>query len=210
MESKMKILILEDNKSDAEFVQYELEKSGMIFTPLIVQTAETYENALDNFRPNIILSDYSLPSFDGISAFQMKQKKCPDIPFIIVSGVIGEENAVQMIKNGVDDYALKDKLFSLPHKITRALKDAEERKNRKIGDEKLRIQYEKIMEIAIMQSHQVRAPIANILGLVSLIKIEKISDPDNVEILEKLKTSTLMFDNVIRKIVQKTNEISKI
>lgn len=210
MEPKLKILLLEDNRSDADLILYELKKSGLIFTSLVVQNEEAYENALNDFSPDIVLSDYSLPSFNGTSAFNCKQDKCPDIPFIIVSGVIGEENAVEMIKNGIDDYALKDKLLSLPHKIKRALKDAEEKKEKRRSEEKLKVQYKKLMEIAILQSHQVRAPIANILGLVSLIKVDGVRDPDNYEIIEKLKASTLMFDDVIRKIVSNTNEISKI
>lgn len=137
MGDKIKILILEDNQSDAELLQRELKKSGLIFSSEIVQTREEFESALDSFRPDIILSDYSLPNFDGVTAFHIKQKKHSDIPFIIVSGTIGEENAVELIKNGVTDYALKDKLFSLAPKITRALKETEEIKEKGIANEKI-------------------------------------------------------------------------
>ena len=109
---KIKILILEDNQNDAELLVRELKKSGLDFSFEHIQTRDAFEYALVNFKPDIILSDYSLPSFDGITAFYIKQKKSPDIPFIIVSGTIGEENAVELIKHGVTDYVLKDKLFS--------------------------------------------------------------------------------------------------
>lgn len=210
MTNSIKILILEDNQSDAELLQRELKKSGLIFSSEIVQTREEFENALDNFKPDIILSDYSLPSFDGVTAFHIKQKKHSDIPFIIISGTIGEENAVELIKNGVTDYALKDKLFSLAPKIIRALKDADDIKAKRIVEEKLKIQNEKLFEIAFLQSHQVRVPVAHILGLFSLFKFDNPSDPINSEILCKLKIAAESLDNVIREITKKTSEFSNI
>ena len=140
MTAKLKILILEDNQSDADLLHRELKKSGLSFTSKIVQTREEFENDLLNFNPDIVLSDYSLPAFDAVTAFHIKQNKSPHIPFIIVSGVIGEENAVELIKNGVTDYALKDKLFTLSTKINRALKETEERKEKKNIEEELKIQ----------------------------------------------------------------------
>ncbi|MHB1147778.1 MAG: response regulator, partial [Lutibacter sp.] len=104
MNDNLKILILEVNPYDADLIQRELKKSGFRFTSEIVQTRESYESTLDSFKPDIILSDYSLPSFDGIAAFHIKQKKSPDIPFIIVSGTIGEENVVELLKLGATDY----------------------------------------------------------------------------------------------------------
>jgi PAS domain S-box-containing protein len=136
MSNPLKILILEDNKNDADLLQYELKKSGFIFISEIVETREAFEIALDSFKPNIILSDYHLPSFDGATAYLIKKKKCPDIPFIIVSGAIGEENAVELIKNGVTDYTIKDKLFTLPPKIIRALKGVEEKKENREANER--------------------------------------------------------------------------
>ncbi|MBC7653813.1 MAG: PAS domain S-box protein [Oligoflexus sp.] len=140
MKADFKILILEDNQHDANLLTRELKKAGLCFTFEIVQTRAKFEYALQHFNPDLILSDYSLPSFDAATAFKIKQNKFPHIPFIIVSGIIGEENAVELIKNGVTDYASKDKLFSLILKIKRALKDAEERKEKEIIAEKLKEQ----------------------------------------------------------------------
>ena len=137
---KLRILILEDNQNDADLLNRELNKSGLSFTSETVQTREKFEHALEHFAPDLIISDYSLPSFDAVTAFDIKQNKCPHIPFIIVSGIIGEENAVELIKKGVTDYAPKDKLFTLPQKINRALKETEERKEKEIIAEKLKIQ----------------------------------------------------------------------
>ncbi|MDZ4792966.1 MAG: PAS domain S-box protein [Bacteroidota bacterium] len=140
MKKNLKILILEDDQHDADLLNRELKKSGLSFTSAIVQTRAAFEDALLTFNPDLILSDYSLPSFDAATAFRIKQNKFPHIPFIIVSSIIGEENAVELIKNGVTDYVSKDKLFSLLPKINRALTDAEERKEKEIIAEKLKVQ----------------------------------------------------------------------
>ena len=136
----LNILILEDNSSDADLLCRELEKSGLSFVAKIVQIKTEFEDALVNFNPDLILSDYSLPSFDAVTAFHIKQENHSHIPFIIVSGVIGEENAVELIKDGVTDYVSKQRLFTLITKINRALNDSEVRKEKIFIAEKLRIQ----------------------------------------------------------------------
>jgi PAS domain S-box-containing protein len=140
MTADPKILILEDNQSDADLLLRELKKSGLRFTSEIVQTRLAFEHALKNFNPDIILSDYSLPSFDAITAFRIKQSKYPHIPFIIVSGIIGEENVVELIKSGVTDYASKNTLVTLSAKISRALNDSIVRKEKIIIDDQLKTQ----------------------------------------------------------------------
>jgi len=127
MDRKIKILILEHDVNDIGLIEYELNKGGISYAGEIVQTELDFEKALTEFQPDIILSDFSLPAFDGIHAFQMKQKKAPHIPFIFVSGAIGEENSIELIKSGVTDYVLKDKLFTLTLKLTRALRESEEK-----------------------------------------------------------------------------------
>jgi DNA-binding NtrC family response regulator len=204
-----KILLLEDNKSDADLTIRELKKSGLIFTHEIVETRETFEHALQNFCPDIIISDYSLPSFDGLSAFIIKHETHPDIPFIIVSGMLGEQKAVELIKSGITDYTIKDKLFTLPPKVLRALRDVEEHNEKKIADAELRLQHDKLHEIAFLQSHQVRVPIAQILGLFSLFKFDEPYNPVNAEVLEMLKATAESFDQLIHDIVAKTNDINE-
>ncbi len=147
MVAPTKILILEDNNDDADLLCRELKKSGLNFSSRIVQNRSEYELALDDFCPDLILSDYSLPSFDAVSAFHIKQRLYPLIPFIIVSGIIGEENAIALINSGVTDYASKNNLFTLPSKIQRAIKDTKIRREKAIADEKLKIQAEELISI---------------------------------------------------------------
>jgi len=138
MSGKIKILIVEHDPNDIELIQYELKKGGIIYISEIVQNEKEYDNALKNFIPDIILSDYSIPSFSGLAAFEIKEKISPLTPFIFVSGTIGEENSIELIKNGVTDFVLKDKLFSLTIKVKRALKEAQEKEQKIETDEKLK------------------------------------------------------------------------
>jgi len=134
----IKLLILEHDEDDLELLMYELKKGALDFEPQIVGTKTEFIKALNDCTPDVILSDYSLPGFDGISAFHLKQQICPDVPFIIVSGTIGEENAVELIKNGVTDYSIKDKLFTVIPKIKRAIKEANERREKMETEQNLR------------------------------------------------------------------------
>lgn len=132
------ILILEDVPTDAELIQDELQQGGTVFTSICVKDRESYLKALDEFAPDIILSDYSLPSFDGLSALKFAVEKCPDVPFIFVSGALGEETAIELLKQGATDYVLKNRLSRLVPALTRALQEVKERKERDMALEALK------------------------------------------------------------------------
>ena len=138
MEKELRILILEDVPTDAELIQFELTEAGTTFMPMCVADRASYLKALDEFSPEIILSDYSLPSFDGISALKIAVSKCPDVPFIFVSGALGEETAIELLKQGATDYVLKSRLSRLAPAVTRALQEVEERRERKAAEEALK------------------------------------------------------------------------
>jgi PAS domain S-box-containing protein len=125
-ENKTKVLIVEHDQNDIDLLLHELKKANFNFEWQIAGDEKTFIKALKTFEPQLILSDYSMPGFGGVVAFEIKQKTAMLIPFIIVSGTIGEEKAVELIKRGVTDYALKDKLYSLIPKIKRALHEVRE------------------------------------------------------------------------------------
>jgi signal transduction histidine kinase len=136
----IKILLLEDNTTDADLIVRHLTKSGLSFSHKIVESRKVFEESLDTFSPDIILSDYSLPSFNAVSAFKIIKDRNLNIPFLIISGTIGEENAVMLVKEGVTDYVSKNNFSSLLQKITRALKEAEELIEKEDLLERLKIQ----------------------------------------------------------------------
>lgn len=140
MDDKLKILMLEDSLDDVNLIERELIRSGLVFSLLVVSTREEFKEAVYNFKPDVILSDHSLPSFNSIEAlkiFQVAQAKLNlATPFILVTGAVSEEFAVECIKAGADDYILKDSLKRLPNSIDNAVEKARiEAERRKVLDE---------------------------------------------------------------------------
>jgi DNA-binding NtrC family response regulator len=133
-----RILILEDEAWDAERAQSLLTSAGLDFTCVVVATQALFVEKLDSFHPDVILSDYHLPGFSGAAALAIAQERYPDVPFIIWSGVLGDEAAVGLIKQGATDYVLKDRPARLPSVIGRALAEAEQRMRLADLDEQLR------------------------------------------------------------------------
>ena len=146
MEKNLKILILEDVPFDAELINRELQRSGMNFSSIRVEEEEDYLNALKSFKPDVILADHSLPHFDGISALKIAKEKAPDVPFIFVSGKMGEDFAIEALKCGATDYVLKGSLSKIVHAVNRALEEVKEHSKRKNAEEALRSSHRQLME----------------------------------------------------------------
>lgn len=192
MKKELKILILEDNAMDADLIYRQLNKSGLNFTSEVVQSRETFISALEHFVPDVILADYSLPAFDAASAFRIKQSKMPLIPFIIVSGIIGEENAVELIKNGVTDYAAKSNLVGLSQKINRALKDADDYQEKIDMVEQLKTQTRELLiannELVFQNGEKEKRATELMNANKELLAFNFISSHDLQEPLRKIQT----------------------
>ncbi|MCU1383567.1 MAG: luxQ 2 [Acidobacteria bacterium] len=130
MPEALTILHLEDNQHDADLVDATLSADGLVATIVRVDSRPDFENALASGGFDVILADYNLPSFDGRSAQVMAAAVRPDIPFIFLSGSIGEELAVDRLKEGATDYVLKDRMARLPSAVRRALAESAERADR--------------------------------------------------------------------------------
>jgi DNA-binding NtrC family response regulator len=122
-----RILILEDTAWDAELAQRLLTNAGFSFSAVVVETRASFVEQLAVFRPDVIIADYALPGFSGTDALQIVQEQCPEIPFICWSGVLGDEAAVELIKQGATDYILKDRPARLPSAVDRALTESRQR-----------------------------------------------------------------------------------
>jgi PAS domain S-box-containing protein len=122
MNQNLNILILEDNQSDVELMLAEVRQAGISCNEVrVVEGREDFRQALDEFPLHLILSDYNLPQFDALSALEMVEEKYPDVPFIVVTGALDEETAVDTIKSGAWDYVLKENMLRLGPAIHNAL-----------------------------------------------------------------------------------------
>jgi len=137
MKEELRILILEDVEFDAELIEYELRREGVRFLSKRVETEENYLMELEELKPDLILADHSLPKFDGRSALKIANEKYPFIPFLFVSGKIGEEFAVSALKEGATDYIFKNNLSKLVPAIQRALKETNEKIEREKAEKAL-------------------------------------------------------------------------
>jgi len=137
MEKELKILLLEDVPEDAEIIERELKQYGLSFKSKRVETESDFLNALTTFSPDIILADYLLPSFNAVYALADKNCVAPDLPFIVVTGSISEDVAVECMKAGANDYILKTNLKRLGASVSLAVKNAEVMKAKKIAERKI-------------------------------------------------------------------------
>ena len=131
MEHRLHILHLEDSNNDAELVQERLKDEGVVCEITRVATRNDFVSAIEEGGFDLILADYMLPDFDGLSALNLCREKCPEVPFLFVSGQIGEDRAIESLKNGATDYVLKDRLSRLAPAINRALAEVKEKQERK-------------------------------------------------------------------------------
>ncbi len=131
MNQEIKILLVEDVASDVELAVRELRNASLSCSVKHVETEAELREGLREFAPDIVLSDFALPTFDGLSALKITRELAPDIPFIFVSGTIGEETAIRAMKHGAIDYVLKNNLVRLPSAVQRALRLAREQAARR-------------------------------------------------------------------------------
>jgi len=133
------MLMVEDVPADAEMTLRELARSGMEFVVRRVETEAELRRECVEFEPDIVVSDFALPKFDGLSALRVVRELRPDLPFIFLSGTIGEETAIESLRSGANDYVLKTNLARLPMAVRRALHDVDQRTRRLETEEALRL-----------------------------------------------------------------------
>ncbi|HEX9829356.1 MAG TPA: response regulator [Bacteroidota bacterium] len=137
---QLRILNLEDSPYDSELIQQILTDDGIECSITRVETREAFLDALHKGQIDLILSDYNLPTFDGLTALSLAQEIVPRVPMIYVSGTIGEERAIDALKRGAVDYVLKDRIARLPSVVRRALREQDEREKQRLNEDQLRLQ----------------------------------------------------------------------
>jgi PAS domain S-box-containing protein len=136
--ASLRLLLLEDDPLDSELIAANLAADGLPSSICRVQTEAQFAAALDQGGFHLILADYSLPDFDGLRALDLVQARCPEVPFLFVSGALGEERAIESLQRGATDYVLKSGLTRLGPAVRRALREAEGRAHRERAERELR------------------------------------------------------------------------
>ena len=152
MSAKLRILHLEDNPVDSELIHETLAMEGISHELIRVEMESEFVSALAQGGFDLIVADYTLPSFDGLSALKIAQRERPDVPFIFASGTLGEDVAIESLKVGATDYILKTRLSRLVPAVKRALREAKERQELRSSEEALR-RSEAYLAIAQSLSH---------------------------------------------------------
>jgi len=147
MTEQLRILLVEDMAADAELQVHELKRAGLSVVHAIVESEKSFVDALREFAPDVILSDLSMPGFDGMAALALARERCPDTPFIFVSGTIGEESAIEALRSGATDYVLKNNLVRLSSTVERALREGKERVARREAEGELEALRERLRSI---------------------------------------------------------------
>ncbi|PTX92714.1 PAS domain S-box protein [Opitutus sp. ER46] len=143
VKKELRILVLEDVPADVTLIDHELRQAGIPFQVKRVETREEFTRELETAPPDIILSDHGLPTFDGFAALSLARHRCPDVPFIFVTGSMGEELAIESLRGGATDYVLKSHLTNLVPAVERALRLADERGRRRAAEKDLRASEER-------------------------------------------------------------------
>jgi len=130
MNNLLKFLVLEDRTTDYELAVDELRNAGFQFASRRVDNEQDFRRQIEEFAPDAILGDQGLPAYNGASALAMARELCPSVPFIFLSGTMGEEKAVECLKLGATDYVLKHRLERLAPAVRRALQEADEHRAR--------------------------------------------------------------------------------
>ena len=143
----IRILMLEDNASDVELILHRLKVDGLNVLHRVVADEHEFRTALGEFLPQLILSDFSLPRFDGLAALKIARAEAPAVPFVFVSGTIGEERAIDALKTGASDYVLKENLRRLVPAIRAAIRQYEVAKARDVAEDMLRKSESRLQDI---------------------------------------------------------------
>ncbi|MCI0751418.1 MAG: hybrid sensor histidine kinase/response regulator [Flammeovirgaceae bacterium] len=208
-DGELKILMVEDQEDDAGLIDRALRKEKLVFTRKRVETEADFVQAIDQYNPDIILSDHSLPQFNSLEALKICQARRLAVPFILVTGAVSEEFAVSCLKLGADDYVLKSNLSRLPASIRNALQQKKYEVSRQQQEELLLKQNQELVKInkeldafVYSISHNLRSPLSSVMGLVNVARLEREQDPSTIKnYLGLIEKSVHKLDDTLKEIL---------
>ncbi len=216
MNKQIRVLLVEDSKADAEIILRLIKKAGYEVFSQQLQTKPDLQNALKNQGWDVVLTDYSLPQFSAEEALETLKQSGLDLPFILVSGTVGEETAVRMMKAGANDYLLKDNLERLCPAIERELGEAKSRRERRKAEEelsnnqkKLAIAYEEARkaikvrdDFLMIASHELKTPITSLKMNLQMmrrgINVEQGMPPKPEALAKSIDTSINQVNRLVK------------
>lgn len=199
----LRVIYLEDSPADRELVEGLLKEEKLASEFIMVDRRDQFVEAVEAGNFDLILSDYSLPSFDGLSALKIAQDTCPQIPFNLLSGVMGEERAVESLKQGATDYVLKQRIERLVPSVRRAVREVEERVRRQAAEDQFRLSEERLRQITdnvsdlIVQLDNMLAPIILASQLLRL----RVDDSEGLHWLDTMESTTQRGANLIKQVL---------
>ncbi len=186
---KLRVLMLEDTPSDAELAEHELHKANVDFVAIRVETRDSFIRAIEDFNPDIILSDYNLPEFNGMNALEIVQRSHPEIPVIMVTGALSDIAAVELIHAGAKDYVLKDRLARLTPAIQRALAMEQSARARQTAEQALRKSHDELEE-------RVRQRTAELTVANTALQAEKAAQQELIKKLAEAHSQLLQSEKM--------------
>jgi signal transduction histidine kinase len=175
----LRVLLVEDSADDAELVIRALERAGYSITSRRVDTAAALERALDEHEWDVVVADYQMPGFDALAALALVRARNPRIPFVVCSGTIGEDVAIEAMRAGADDYLLKDRMARLVPSVERAVRESRESREREAieraaatalhAKREAEALGEAKTKFFAMMSHELRSPISAVIGFADLL-----------------------------------------
>ncbi len=199
---KFRILILEDNSFDAQLTLRELKKSGLDIVTKEVDNKTDYINSIDEFKPNVILSDHSLPTIYSGEALSILKDKDPECIFILITGTVSEEFAVKILQDGADDYLLKSSLTRLPSAIANAFKKRKAEKERESNYTKLQEANHELKTFIYRASHDLRGPVSSLRGLINMVKESAAENKKTTSLIEMIDKSAAKLDNILVELIR--------
>ncbi|MCG6167978.1 hybrid histidine kinase/response regulator LvrB [Leptospira sanjuanensis] len=216
--NKWKFLFLEDSLVDLELIQRQLNRAKIDYYPIHVSDSEGFSQAILDQKPHLILSDFSLPKYDGFSALKMAKKICPGTPFIFVSGTYGEDAAIQTLTMGATDYVLKDRIEKLLPAVQRALHEIEDHelriqaeKERYELEEQLR-QSQKLEAMGVMAgtlAHEINNPLLAITEYAGMIARGDIDPEKTKQLASKIRDESARISTIMKNLLRFSRDDNK-
>jgi signal transduction histidine kinase len=210
MERDLKVLVLEDMEEDMELITRSLKKAGLNVETRRVDTKEEFIHALQEYEADIILSDHALPQFNSAEALKLCRREGVSIPFILVTGAVSEEFAVNSLKQGADNYVLKTNLARLPSAIANALRQRQDEVAKVKANEALMRQNEELKKInkeldsfVYSVSHNLKAPLMSVLGLINIARMEDVKNGNTFSnYFDMMEQSINKLDDTLKEILE--------